>query len=92
MPPSFPYTKNSINPRDHLFYVISRRNCYRTVDWYLVPGPFHLENCANYLYMKTKVEITKHSFHLKGWVGGFFYTKVIMSRNHMQSCEMIIKP
>jgi len=38
--------------------------------------------------MKTKVEITIHPFRLQG-VGGFFCTKVITSRNHMWSYEMI---
>jgi len=37
----------------------------------MVPGPFRFENCAVYLYMKTKVEITNHPFRLQevgGWV------------------------
>jgi len=38
------------------------------------------------LYMKTKVEITIHiPFFYKGWVAVFFYTKVITSRNRMQT-------
>jgi len=39
--------------------------------------------------MKTKVEITKHPFRLQG-VGGFFFcTKVITSRNRMQTYDII---
>jgi len=40
--------------------------------------------------MNTKVEITKHPFGLQGVDGALlFYTKVITSRNRMQSYEMI---
>jgi len=54
---------------------------------WVVPGPFGFENCVTYLYMKTKVKIT-NKFCLQG-VGGFFYTEVIMSRNRMQTYEII---
>jgi len=39
--------------------------------------------------MKTKVEITKHTFRLQGVGGCFFYTKGITSRNRMRTYEMI---
>jgi len=58
---------------------------------WVVLGPFRFETCVIYLYMKTKVEITINPFHLQevgGWVV-FFYTKVIMSRNCMQTYEII---
>jgi len=41
----------------------------------MVPGPFRFENCAIYLYMKTKVEITIHPFRLQGVGGCFFLLK-----------------
>jgi len=39
--------------------------------------------------MKTNVEITKIPVVYKVWVVFFFYTKVITSRNRMQTYEII---
>jgi len=56
---------------------------------WVVPDSFLFENCEIYLYMKTKIEITKHPFYLQGGNGCFFHNNVITSRNHMQSYEII---
>jgi len=42
---------------------------------WVVLGLFHFDNCVIYLFMETKVEVTKHPFHLQGvgrWVFFFF--------------------